>query len=459
MNNTDLAHSLFTFLGYHHSIKRNCNRSIEKGNTAMNKLTPVKVTRRVIQIIAFVMLPGLFIETFSGIKSIVTSLMSGTFSFGSLSFQIFTVTAVLAVTIIAGRFFCGFLCAFGSMGDFAAFLGKKLHLPQPKVPDKLENVLKKFKYVFLLFIIVFIWILGVVSIPETSNPWTVFGMYAKIGSWPGMSYILSIGGALLIAIFVASMFLPRFFCRYLCPLGAVFSVVSKARIFNVAKPTQDCGGCSLCTKNCPMALNLTKKEAVRSGDCISCMECVDVCPRKNAHMKGVHNKYAATMIAVLCLCIMVGSYYGGNAYAKAYAESNASSTTSSSDSSSSSKTYDENSSTVADANDSNDTSAYKDGTYTGSGTGYRGTTTVKVVVKSGKITSITVVSYEDDQQWFERAADTVISEIKSSQNVDVDTVSGATFSSNSIRAAVADALSIDFTNPNDSASSEGPGGY
>ena len=431
----------------------------------MKKLTALNVTRRIIQIIAFVMLPGLFIETFSGMKAIVTSLIGGTFSFGELSFQIFTVAAVLLVTIIAGRVFCGFLCAFGSMGDFAGFLGRKLHLPQPKLPEKVEAALKYIKYALLAFIILFIWVLGTVSIPETSNPWTVFGMYSKIGSWPGMSYILSIGGALLIAIFVASMFLPRFFCRYLCPLGAVFGIVSKVRVFSIAKPTGECGGCSLCTKNCPMALNLSKKESVRSGECISCMQCVDVCPRKNAHVRGLSNKYVATMVTVLCLCVMIGGYYGGNAYAKSYAASNAASTASSSSSSSSSSsdstTYDSSSGLVSDANSSNDTSKYKDGTYTGTGEGYRGTTKVKVVVKSGKITSITVVSYEDDEQWFSRAVDTVISEIKDSQSVDVDTVTGATFSSNGIRAAVADALNIDFTNPNDSASSEGggQGGY
>jgi len=427
----------------------------------MKKMTPINITRRVIQIIAFVMLPGLFIETFAGIKAIVTSLISGSFSFGSLSFQIFTVVAVLGVTIIAGRFFCGFLCAFGSMGDFAAFLGKKLHLPQPKVPAKLESGLKYIKYILLAFIVVFIWILGVVTVPDTANPWTVFGMYAKIGSWSGTSYLLSIGGALLLSIFVASMFLPRFFCRYLCPLGAIFTLTSKARIHSVVKPTTNCGGCTLCTKKCPMALDLTDKETVRSGECICCMACVDNCPQKNAHLRGTKNKYAATAVAMLCLCIMIGGYYGGNAYAQAYASSPTSSTTSSSSSSSdsssssSSSTYGSDSSVVGDANASTDTSKYKDGTYTGSGTGYRGTTTVKVVVKSGKITSITVVSYEDDQQWFERAADTIISEIKDAQGVDVDTVSGATFSSNSIRAAVADALNIDFTNPNDSASGEG----
>lgn len=104
--------------------------------------------------------------------------------------------------------------------------------------------------------------------------------------------------------------------------------------------------------------------------------------------------------------------------------------------------------------DSLDFKNLKDGTYTGSGTGLRGTTSVKVVVKNKKVQSITVTSYEDDQQYFEAAKSTVINNIIKAQSLDVDDVSGATFSSNSIKEAVAKALSITYTNPNSSMSGE-----
>lgn len=74
-----------------------------------------------------------------------------------------------------------------------------------------------------------------------------------------------------------------------------------------------------------------------------------------------------------------------------------------------------------------------------------------VTVENGEITDITVESYKDDQQFFSRAQSGVISAILQSQNTDVDAVSGATFSSNGIKEAVANALGIEFTNPNSSA--------
>ena len=94
--------------------------------------------------------------------------------------------------------------------------------------------------------------------------------------------------------------------------------------------------------------------------------------------------------------------------------------------------------------------AYSDGVYTGSGTGLRGTTQVRVTVENGAIADITVLSYADDYQFFSRAESGMIDRILDSQGIDVATVSGATFSSNGILEAVADALGLSFTNPNSS---------
>ena len=101
---------------------------------------------------------------------------------------------------------------------------------------------------------------------------------------------------------------------------------------------------------------------------------------------------------------------------------------------------------------------YADGIYTGSGTGFRGETVVEVTVKNGLITDITETSKQDDDQFFYRAWTTVIEEIITAQAVEVDAVSGATFSSNSIMEAVSDALGLAFENPNSSLPS-GHGGH
>ena len=101
---------------------------------------------------------------------------------------------------------------------------------------------------------------------------------------------------------------------------------------------------------------------------------------------------------------------------------------------------------------------YADGVYTGTGKGLRGNTQVQVTVSSGKISDITVISYADDRQYFSRAQGSMIDRIIENQGINVSTVSGATYSSNSILEAVANALDIEFTNPNSSMGSGQRGG-
>ena len=101
--------------------------------------------------------------------------------------------------------------------------------------------------------------------------------------------------------------------------------------------------------------------------------------------------------------------------------------------------------TTAAAQAGEGTIALEDGTYSGSGTGFRGETVVSVTVSNGFITAIKVTSYKDDERFFTQAETTVINEILAGQTPDVDAVSGATYSSNGIMEAVANALGIDFT--------------
>lgn len=99
-----------------------------------------------------------------------------------------------------------------------------------------------------------------------------------------------------------------------------------------------------------------------------------------------------------------------------------------------------------------DAAAYKDGTYYGSGTGFGGTTKVKVVISGGKITSITIESTNDDSSYIQKASG-LISQIIAGQTTNVDTVSGATYSSVGIIEAVRNALSQAAVNPTENAGS------
>ena len=384
-----------------------------------HKITALTLTRRIIQVLSFLLFPGLFISTFSAIKSIYVALIAGTFSASALAGQIVLAAAMLLITAVMGRFFCGFLCAFGTMGDFFWYLGTKLKLPRPRIGSKADRILKKLKYVILVMIVLFIWTFGATILNGTNNPWTVFGMYASVKGWADLSALVSVGALLLLLIIVGSLFIERMFCRYLCPLGGVFAIVSKFRLFKIRKPRAKCGACRACTKRCSMGIPLYRTSVVTSAECIDCMNCVEICPRDNvtANPKPAF----AAAVAVVALS---GMYYVGNIAGNAAASYQAVAAAES----------------VSSANTAS-SGPFVDGSYTGSAEGYRGQTSVQVTVQNGYITDITVLSTDDDAEFFNQAKSGVIAGILSAQSVSVDTVTGATFSSRGIIDAVSNALS------------------
>ncbi|MCF0142520.1 MAG: 4Fe-4S binding protein, partial [Parasporobacterium sp.] len=411
----------------------------------MNESKPKKkivihmLVRNIIQLVSFLLLPGLFIDSFNGINALIFGIKSGDMS--GVGLALLPTVLFLVLTLIFGRFFCGFLCAFGTLGDILYFAGSRLFKFKFKVPEKADRILKYLKYVILVWVLV-LWIFGIETF-RSANPWTAFGCMFSLP--PDFSYAftsLLAGSLILIVILIGSVFIERFFCRYLCPLGAIYSLVSRLRFVKLRKPRKSCGNCRLCTNKCKMGIPLYQTDTVKSGECINCMQCVSPCPRKNIKLK-FFSKYAApltaSVIAVAASVLyLIGSIAipaitaaaAANAPVKVQTEAQTSASTDGTDST-------ESSETIA----SQVLNKYADGVYEGSGTGYHnGTTTVAVTIEGGLITNIEILSTRDDTSYYKRALTTISSRIIEAQDPDVDAVSGATFSSEGIIEAVADAL-------------------
>lgn len=383
-----------------------------------------QIIRHVFQIAGFLLLPGFFILIWNSIGGIYKAILGGTFTFHGMIAQILILVAVIPITILWGRFFCGYLCAFGSMQEFFHFIAVKLKIKQININQNTDRYMKFIKYGIIAVFIV-LWTLKISA--DTISPWNVYGNYSTYKGWSDFSHLLGFGGLLLLIIFISSLFAERIFCRYFCPLGGIFSLISKPRLYKIRKNRSECINCNICYKNCPMNINVneetTQHEKVKSGECIDCFKCMEKCP-ENCLYTNPKEAISGTVASIA----IAGLYYGGTIAA--------------------------NNGNVTANNDFGGTSIsqgkYTDGTYEGSGTGYRGTTDVQVTVENGRISSITIESYEDDEQFFNMAKNTIISEIIESQSTDVQTVSGATYSSNGIIDAVANALNISYTNPNGS---------
>lgn len=376
------------------------------------KINWIKV---VIQILSFALIPGLFEGEFAAVGNIVSCIYKGNISWESVKYSVWMLLATVPATVLVGRFFCGFFCSFGAVQDLLWLGSHRLRalFPGKRNLKKADRIFRFAKYAVLFYFIIFIWS-GVTAV-KTAGPWQVFGQYVSFGHWPGLKLLLSVGGVLLLLIFIGSLFVQRFFCRYFCPMGAIYSLISQTSFLKIDKPRKECGKCHLCTSKCTMGMDLTKKDRIAGGECISCQKCVSWCPKGNVHFRS---RYGVLIgVGVTCATIMVSQLLIAGNLAKE-------------------KTADSVKKTAENDAGGN----FQNGIYTGTGEGYRGKVTVTVKVADGKITELVLDDYADDKSYMERAKNRIFQEMISRQNTDVDTVSGATYSSNGLIEAVNKAL-------------------
>ena len=376
------------------------------------KINWIKV---VIQILSFALIPGLFEGEFAAVGNIVSCIYKGNISWESVKYSVWMLVATVPATVLVGRFFCGFFCSFGAVQDLLWLGSHRLRalFPGKRNLKKADRIFRFAKYAVLFYFIIFVWS-GVTAV-KTAGLWQVFGQYVSFGHWPGLKPLLSVGGILLLVIFIGSLFVQRFFCRYFCPMGAIYSLISQASFLKIDKPRDGCGKCHLCTSKCPMGMDLTKKDRIAGGECISCQKCVSWCPKGNARFRS---RYGVLIgVGVTCITIMVSQLFiEGNLAREKMADS------------------------VKKTAENNAEGNFQNGIYTGTGEGYRGKVTVTVKVADGKITELVLDDYADDKSYMERAENRIFQEMISRQNTDVDAVSGATYSSNGLIEAVNKAL-------------------
>lgn len=399
----------------------------------------ILIFRKAVQLIFFFLLPGLYVNAFLGIKILIQGLIGHDLNLSESFPQLVSAASILPLTLLSGRFFCGWMCAFGTLGDLLHLFSRRVLKIRYRIDEETDRYLKYIKYALFVFIVVAVWGVQAFAISSLS-PWDAFGSLLTFTGLPDFSFVITeitIGFILLVIVMIGSLFVERFFCRYLCPLGAVFAIISHLKFLKLQKPTKNCGNCKACTRNCSMGIPLHQSESVTSGECINCMKCVAVCPRENVHATIAATVTSPAVAGALAVTAMTGIYYFGNLASDAGIPNNPTVTETAASITPTAKAA---ASITPAASES--TGNYVDGTYQGSGTGFRGrTTTVSVTVSGGMITDIQAVSYGDDRRFFVPSFQTIKNDIISAQNTDVDTVSGATFSSMGIMDAVEDALS------------------
>jgi polyferredoxin len=263
--------------------------------------------RALIQLIFFIWMPSAFTVAFAGVKYIFTQIGAGE-PIGITSF-VTTLLVLCLYTVIFGRFFCGFACAFGSFGDAVhalyIWICKKLKKKPLKLGHKLTAILPIVKYIMLAVIAVMCFG-GVYGAAKGTSPWDVFSMI-RAGNFRLAAYI---PGIVILVLLIAGMCVQeRFFCRFFCPMGAVFAILPVLPFFSLQRERQEClKGCKACTSRCPADIELPSAGGIEvQGECFQCQKCIDICPKGNVHcgikaFKG--NEIILTVIRAVLLLIL-----------------------------------------------------------------------------------------------------------------------------------------------------------
>lgn len=245
-------------------------------------------------------------------------------SFSADKSTLFYVCGILLLYgLMFGRFICGWLCPFGLIQE----LVYKIKTPKLK-KSKVTRILSYFKYVVLLF---FVFIVPIAyAFRDTPLPsfckyicpaGTLEGGIGLLANKVNESYFSMLGPLftwkflLMVSILVACVFVFRMFCRFICPLGALYGLFNKISFFGVKVDMPKCTSCNLCVNHCKMDI-----KHVGDPECISCGECVDVCPTNAIVWKGLklkkkdeandHKKAKLITRAISCVllvAILIGS--------------------------------------------------------------------------------------------------------------------------------------------------------
>ena len=163
--------------------------------------------------------------------------------------------------------FCGWLCPFGALQEMAAWLGEKLGLRQIKVPEYWHRRLILIKYPILIGLVgTAFYSLTLAEKLVEVEPFKTSITLFFVRHWPFVVYA--------VGLLVIGMFIHKFYCRYLCPLGAGLAIIGRLRLFSWLDRVELCGSpCQHCKNAC--GINAIRKDGrIDYDECIQCLECV-----------------------------------------------------------------------------------------------------------------------------------------------------------------------------------------
>lgn len=192
----------------------------------------------------------------------------------------FLLIAFVIISLVFRKAFCSWLCPVGTISEWLWKLGRRTFRRNFFLPRWADIGLRGLKHILLGL---FLYAVGSMSVAAIRD--FLEGPYGAISDVKMLNFFryLSMTGAVVLAVLVlASVFIQNFWCRYLCPYGALMGLVAKLSPSRIRRAPEPCIDCAKCAKACPSHLAVDKLITIGSMECTGCLECVAVCPAEGA---------------------------------------------------------------------------------------------------------------------------------------------------------------------------------
>lgn len=220
---------------------------------------------------------------------------------------------ILSTALLLKRGFCSWVCPFGLLTEYLNRLHRFIFRKDITVPRWLDYPLRSLKYLLLFFFIRAI-IIKMNARDLDHFIYSPYNMVADIKMLYFFKNISALAFWVLAALFFLSILVRNFWCRYLCPYGALLGGLSLISIFKIHRNENSCTQCRQCTRSCPADINVHQTVGVISDECHACLKCVAVCPEKetlyisSGRRSGILKPVLYAV--VICLLFAGGSVIG-----------------------------------------------------------------------------------------------------------------------------------------------------
>jgi len=231
---------------------------------------------------------------------------------------LFILLTILAVTLFLKKAFCSWLCPIGTLSESLWLLGQKLFKRNLKINRWLDYPLRSVKYLLLFFFVYSIWTMDVRALGTFI--YSPYNKMADVKMYLFFAEITTFTIWTIIVLALLSAVIKNFWCRYLCPYGALLGAVSWLSPLKISRNKETCIDCELCTNACPSSVRVHAEQRVWSDECMACLSCVDACPVKDclsmktsSSSKPAPNWVFATLVvgifvAVTGLAMLAGAW-------------------------------------------------------------------------------------------------------------------------------------------------------